>query len=603
MRTLLNVTNNFTMNEKDAHIKTFFGIRCDVLVCLFLVIAILAVYLQVKNHAFVNFDDGWYVSDNYHVKAGLTLENLAWAFTDTQTGNWHPLTRLSHMLDVQLYGMNPGSHHMTNVLFHIVNTLLLFLVFWRMTGSLWRSAFVAALFAIHPLHVESVAWVSERKDVLSTFFWLLTMWSYVLYVERPGMNRYLTALLFFILGLMAKSMLVTLPFVLLLLDYWPLGRIRFGKLRIDGTGDQGLPIRRLIIEKIPFFALSAAVGVVTLFFQHSRGAVGSLDRFPLTIRIANTLVSYIIYIGKMFWPVKLAAFYPHPGVLPWWQVTAACLLLVFISFLAIRYLKHRPWFIVGWLWYIGTFVPVIGLVQVGYQAMADRYTYVPLIGLFVIAAWGVPDLVSRLVSGLNHKRIGLAASTAALFLILMIISWFQVTYWKNSITLFKHALDVTDNNYLAYNGLGNALMRRGKVNDAIIHLSSALEIKPDYAQAHNSLGNALKIQGRTNEAIDHYLKALEIKSDYAEVHYNLGHTLLTHGRLKEAIVHYSDALRIRPDYAEAHNHLGYVLMRQGKIEEAINHFRETLRIKPDHENAKKNLKNSLTAQESSRKLK
>ena len=575
--------------------KTIYNIRPDILVCLFLVIATLVIYGQVRNHAFVNFDDDLYVTDNYHVKDGLTLENVAWAFTDTQTGNWHPLTLLSHMLDVQLYGMNPGEHHMTNVLFHIANTLLLFLVFRKMTSSLWRSVFVAALFAIHPLHVESVAWVSERKDVLSTFFWILTMWSYVLYIERPGMNRYLTALLFFILGIMAKSMLVTLPFVLLLLDYWPLGRIRFGKLRRDGTGNKELPIHRLIIEKIPFFALSAAVSVVTIIVQHSRGAVGSLDRFPLTIRIANALVSYIIYMGKMFWPVKLAAFYPHPGVLPWWQVAAACLFLLFISFLAIRSLKQRPWFIVGWLWYIGTFVPVIGLVQIGYQAMADRYTYVPLIGLFVIAAWGVPDLVSRLVSGLNHKRIGLAASTAALFLILMIISWFQVSYWKNSITLFKHAVEVTSNNHVMHDNLGFALTAGGRADEAIKHFKEAIRINPDDEKTYLNMGIALLSQGKLDECIDYYSEVLRVNPDYAIIRNNLGIVLFHKGKTEEAIAHFREALRIELDYAEAHNSLGVALAFKDKVEEAVVHFREALRIKPDYAIAKKNLAKYLSS--------
>jgi tetratricopeptide (TPR) repeat protein len=323
--------------------------------------------------------------------------------------------------------------------------------------------------------------------------------------------------------------------------------------------------------------------------------VGSLDRFPLTIRIANALVSYIIYIGKMFWPVKLAAFYPHPGVLPWWQVAAACLLLVFISFLAIRYLKHRPWFIVGWLWYIGTFVPVIGLVQVGYQAMADRYTYVPLIGLFVIAAWGVPDLVSRLVSGLNHKRIGLAASTAALFLILMIISWFQVSYWKNSITLFKHAVEVTSNNHVMHDNLGFALTARGRADEAIKHFKEAIRINPDDEKTYLNMGIALLSQGKLDECIDYYSEVLRVNPDYAIIRNNLGIVLFHKGKTEEAIAHFREALRIELDYAEAHNSLGVALAFKDKVEEAVVHFREALRIKPDYAIAKKNLAKYLSS--------
>ena len=382
-----------------------FILRRDVLVCLFLIITTFAVYWQVHNHDFINLDDDLYITENDQVQKGLSRESVVWAFTTTHAANWHPLTWLSHMVDFQLYGLNPKGHHLTNVFFHLLNTLLLFFVLQRMTGALWRSGFVAALFALHPLHVESVAWVAERKDVLSTLFWLLTIWAYTWYVERPRRTRYLLTLLTFTLGLMAKPMLVTLPFVLLLLDYWPLGRFQVGQLdtALSAPGQASLSTRsvwsqtlRLIWEKAPFFALAAASSIVTFLVQKGGGAVRPWERFPITIRIANGLVSYVKYMGKMIWPSDLAVFYPHPGAsLPIWQAVAAGLLLLSISIAAIRLAKNHPYLAVGWLWYLGTLVPIIGFVQVGGQALADRYTYVSLIGLFIIIAWGVSDIVAK----------------------------------------------------------------------------------------------------------------------------------------------------------------------------------------------------------------
>ena len=569
------------MNANNIDHKTFFNARPDLLVCLFLVIATLAVYWQVRGHSFVNFDDGMYVTDNYHVRAGLSPQSVKWALTETEAANWHPLTRLSHMLDVQLFGMNAGAHHMTSMFFHLANTLLLFFVFKRMTGCLWQSGIVAALFALHPLHVESVAWVSERKDVLSAFFWLLTMGGYALYVERPGKIRFLIALLFFALGLMAKPMLVTLPFVLLLMDYWPLGRLG-GKMMPSGiiaqpvTGGQRALILRLVIEKIPFFVLSAASCWVTIHAQQGKGAVGSLERFPMVVRVANALVSYVKYIAKTIWPQNLAAYYPHPGIVSWWWVLGAGLLLVAVSILAIRTIRQFPWFIVGWLWYLGTLVPVIGLMQVGAQAMADRYTYLPLIGLFIITAWGFAELIA----GWRNKKKLLALAGASLLITLMVSSWFQVRHWKNSITLFQHAIEVTKNNYFAHDGLGLILASQGKNDEAIHQYLEALRIRPDFAEAHNHMGNALKIQGIPGEAIDHYKKALGIKPQYAEAYYNLGHILAGQGKIADAVEQYSAALKLRPEYPEVHYQLGSALMNQGKIDEAMAHYFKALNKRP-----------------------
>jgi len=543
-------------------------VRFKLVICMFLIVATASVYGKVLSNDFVYYDDNVYVTENYHVQAGLSAEGLVWAFTSFHASNWHPLTWLSHMVDCELYGVKPKGHHLTNLLFHIVNSLLLFLLLSRVTGTLWRSAFVAALFALHPLHVESVAWIAERKDVMSTLFLMLTMLAYVRYVERPGLVRYVLVLLSFALGLMAKPMLVTLPFVLLLMDYWPLRRFRFQESGDDSkpkrdespnTGFQGFPIHRLALEKVPLLVVSAASSVVTFLAQQSGGSVVALVSFPLKARVANALVSYAGYIGKMILPHKLAVLYPHPEAVPTWKTIGACVLLLCLSGLAIRAGRRRPYLPVGWLWFLGTLVPVIGLVQVGSQAMADRYTYVPLIGLFIIVAWGVPDLLK----GWSCRRIVLTVSTGMLLLGFMLYTPTQVSNWKNSTALFKHALHVNPNNYVAHNNLGNALAEQGKLDRAISHYSKALRIKPDYAKAHNNLGSALAKQGKLEEAIYYLAQALRVRPDYLEAHYNLGSALARQGKLHEAIGHFSEALRIRPDYADARRNLNIVLQKMG----------------------------------------
>ena len=575
------------------HKDSQFNLRQDVLVCLFLIVATLAVYWQVQNFDFVNFDDGKYVAENQHVQEGLTVESIVWAFKTIHAGNWHPLTWLSHMLDCRLFGLNPGRHHLTNLFFHIANTLLLFVVFRRMTGSLWQSAFVAALFALHPSHVESVAWISERKDVLSTFFWMLTMWGYIRYVDHLSVHRYLLVILFFVLGLMSKPMLVTLPFVLLLLDFWPLKRIQIEPSDPDiGNVRQKSNFLFPVLEKVPLIALAAASSMVTFYAQKHGGAVASLDVIPLKARIANALVVYVKYIGNMIYPAKLAALYPHPVILPLWQTSGACLLLVSISFAAIISVRQRPYVAAGWLWYLGTLVPVIGLVQVGNQAMADRYTYVPLIGLFVIIAWGVPELVISW----KHRIKWLSLLATIMLAALMVVTWKQVGYWKNSITLFEHTLEVTSNNYVPHNNLGLALDQQGRTKEAIEHYLQALRIQPAYAAAHNNLGNALNKLGRTEDAVNHYLQALRITPDFKEAHNNLGVVLDKQGRTEEAVAHYLQALRINPDYADAHSNLGNALKKLGRTEEAIDHYLQVLRIQPDFEEVHNNLGNALLKQ-------
>ena len=568
------------------------------LIGLFLMIITFAAFEQVRTCAFINFDDNIYVTENLYVQSGLTLKGVIWAFSRIHAGHWHPLTWLSHMLDCQLYGLNPSGHHLTNLAFHIANTLLLFLVLKHMTGALWRSCFVAALFALHPLHVESVAWVAERKDVLSTFFWMLTMWAYIRYVERPKLHRYLLALLFFALGLMSKPTLVTLPFVLLLLDYWPLGRFQLSPSGMNPKSPISKSINPsaqrskalyLVREKAPFFALCAASIVLTIFAAGRGEAVGTLEEYRLDTRVANALVSYVSYIGKMIWPSHLSIFYPYQEMLPLWKVVGAGLLLISVSFLVIRFTRKLPYLAVGWFWYLGTLVPVIGLVQVGMQAMADRFTYIPFIGLFVMFSYGVANLSGAW----RYRRIILSISAGLLLLILMIITRLQVKHWQNSITLFQHSLEVTEDNYQSHTILGVALSVQGKTQEAIDHYRAALRIKPDFLGAHYSLGAALEREGKDQEAMEHYVGALRIKPDRPEAHHNLGVLFLRQGKNREAIDHFREALRIKPDYPDAHNNLGTVLRRQGKNQEAIDHFNEALRIEPNYPEAHNNLAGAL----------
>jgi tetratricopeptide (TPR) repeat protein len=552
-------------------------------------VSTLAVFGQVRNHDFVNFDDNDYVTENAHVKAGWTGKGVVWAFTTTFHNHWHPLTWLSHMTDCQFFGLDSGWHHLTNVFIHIANSLLLFLVFNKMTGDLWRSGFVAVLFALHPLHVESVAWASERKNVLSAFFWVLTMGSYWWYVKCPRITRYLFVVSLFVLGLMAKVKLVTLPFVLLLLDYWPLARFELKQPDGHSKLEKSRAALLLIWEKTPLFLILAAASVVAYLAQQGGQA---FNQHPLDLRTANALVSYVSYIVKMIWPHHLAIFYPHPSMIPGWKVLGALAFLVSVSIMAIRAVRTRPYFAVGWLWYLGTLVPGIGMVQIGSEAMADRRAYVPIIGLFIIVAWGVPELIARW----RYRRLVLSISTGIVLSVLMIVSWQQVRHWQNSVTLFTNALDVTTDNWLAHNNLGNALAQQGKLGKAITHYSEALRIAPGFAMAHNNLGFALAQQGRFDEAIRHYTKALKIDPAFAEAHTNLGNALASLGKFEEAISHCSEAVRIQPTNAIAHNNLGNALARQGHLNEAIEHFSEALRIEPNYAEGHYNLGFALAEQ-------
>ena len=582
---------NLEYNCAKNKIGKFLNDRFEVLVCLFLVLVTLVVYLQVGTFEFINYDTDLYVYDNRQVKAGFTKTSIAWAFTTFHAYNWHPLTWLTHMVDVQLFGMDSGRHHLTNVFIHIMNTLLLFGILRRMTGDLWQSSLVAALFAIHPLHIQSVAWVAERKDVLSTFFGFLAVGSYLQYVRGRRLGWYMPVLISFVLSLMCKPMLVTLPFVLLLLDYWPLKRLHFQMHREGSSASLQMPTKvYLVVEKIPLFIFSTVSCIITFYAQRAGGSIASTDLFPLHIRVINALNSYIGYIGKMFWPSKLSIIYPYNKIFLSWQIWASCLLMVSISLLAIKYYKSRPWFLVGWLWYLGTLVPVIGLVQVGSQALADRYTYVPLIGLFIIIAWGLHELSQRW----RYKELCFVIILLAISGTLMVVSRQQVRYWKNGVTLFKHAINVTENNSYAQNILGHGLLMEGKIIDAIKHLKRSSEANPRYSKVHNNLGVALAQQGDTEGAINCFQNALQINPNYADAHNNLGVALRGKGQTALAANHFSAAIRLSPAYAEAYNNLGILLLNQGKYKTASTYFKKALEENPDFIRARENLKRVST---------
>lgn len=588
----------------------------NVWVYLALLICTFLVYSETRRFDFVNYDDPQDVSHNPHVRNGITAEGFEWAFTSIEAANWFPLTRLSHILDAQVFGLRAGWHHLTNVLLHSFATLLLFAFLHRATGSRWPSAFVAFVFALHPLHVESVAWVTERKDVLSACFWFLALWGYVRYAERPGLGRYLLVLFFFCLGLMSKPMLVTLPFVLLLMDIWPLRRMPLRDL--SGSGPRRTVIE-LVREKVPLFAISAAGAIATYIVQQRGGAMGLPWTIGIGLRLENALVSYVAYLGQVFWPSRLAVFYPFPQIVPAWQALMASLVIAAVSTFVLRRFRTYPYLAVGWLWYLGTLIPVIGLVQVGAQARADRYMYLPLVGISIMLSWAAEDLVRlwpRAKAVVAISAVMVCASCVA-------VTAMQLRYWRDSESLFQHALAVTNGNYIAesnlggyfvelnerlpeavthleaalrirpdfpeaYVSLGLALSEMGQLTNGIAQLEAAVKLKPDSAVAHNNLGNALgKIPARLPEAIAEYRAALQISLDYPEAHNDLGAALSrVPGRLPEAIQEYETAIRIEHDYPEAHNNLGFAFLGiPGHSAEAISECEAALRLKPNYPEA------------------
>jgi protein O-mannosyl-transferase len=561
--------------------------RALVLVGLLLFVTTLA-YGPIVTHQFVNFDDNVYVTENAQVQAGLSWGGLWWAFANLGAGYWHPLTWLSHMADCQFFGLRAWGHHLSSLWLHLGNTVLLFTVLKRMTGACGRSTVVAGLFALHPLHVESVAWVSERKDLLSTVFFLLVLWAYARYVERTEGRKqtakracprpltldarlnYGLALFLFALGLMSKPMLITLPLVLLLLDYWPLRRF--------STENQDSRIKvslRLVREKLPFFALAIACSVLTYWGQKRIGAL-ALEAGPaFETRVANAVVSYATYLGKTLWPSHLAVFYPYPESFPVWQIAGTLLLAVGITTTALLWRQQRPYLLVGWLWYVVTLLPVIGVIQVGSHAMADRYTYLPLIGMFVVFAWGLDELLTpRIGHGL------MAAGTAVLLMGCLAGTSLQLRHWKDSELLFRHALSVTTGSGKAHNSLGVALLEQGEVVPATAEFGEALRLNPQMVGARNNLGMALLMQGKAAEAIGEFQEVLRFHPDNPEAHNNLGKTLAEQGRLTEAEAQFAEAVRLKPDYAEAHYNLGNTFASAGKTTEAQALYLEALRLKP-----------------------
>ena len=660
--------------------------RTNALVAIALAVLTAAVYAQVASFDYVNYDDPFYAQENLIVQRGLTGYGVQWAFTTTTQGNWHPLTWLSYMIDCQVFGPGPGAHHLVNVLFHALSTILLFLALERMTQARWRSAFVAALFALHPLHVESVAWIAERKDVLSSFFWMLTLWAYALYAERAGTKRYLFVFFSFLAGLMAKSMLVTVPVILLLMDWWPLKRFdavrraagapeaaagpagptekkdRRRKEERKRPQPQPGPVRDfrrslpLVAEKIPLAVLSIAAGAVAIVTQQKSGAVVSLAQLSLADRLGNALVSYVLYLWKTIWPSGLAVFYPlHPW--PPAGVLASALLLAAVSAGVFWRGRRVPYLVFGWVWYLVTLLPVIGLIKLGDAAMADRYTYIPLIGPFIAVSWGAFDLAARF----RLPAAVLPAAACAALAACMIVTHGQIAHWRDSHSLFARALAVTEKNFLAHNNLAVALIVDGRIDEAAAHIEQALAIQPHFAGAHFNRGIVLSRQGRGDEALPSFLKALELNAAFpdanytvagvylskgdvdraivhferairtpepqpkayaglaeayilkgkmdealtfslaalawqpadAKMHYNIGSIYIYKGRIDEAIGRFQEAVRLAPDYSRAHNNLGSALMLRSRIDEAIHHFREAVRLDPDYGMARENLKDAL----------
>jgi tetratricopeptide (TPR) repeat protein len=577
-----------------------------------LVVINVAVYWSVRSFEFVRFDDMDYVAKNSHVRAGITWAGLKWALTTGHIANWHPVTWLSHMLDVQLFGVNAGPHHLTNLFFHIVNTLLLFLVLQRTTGATARSAFVAALFAAHPLHVESVAWISERKDVLSTFLLMLALLSYIEFVLQKRTRYYAAVVLCFALGLMTKPMLVTLPFVLLLLDIWPLRRIelwRDGRHPID-EADRSTG-RRLILEKLPLLALAIASSVVTVVVQRRWGAVGSSTVYPLALRLENATVNYVAYLGKALWPAHLSGFYPYRQSVTVWEAIGAGLLLIGITIGVLRGSKQRPYLLVGWFWFLGTLIPVIGLIQAGLQSIGDRYTYIPLIGLFIVVAWGAQEIGERL----GQQRVVLVA--AALIVVACgVRSRAQAETWKNSLTFWQHSIDVTPNNAFGTHNLGvvlieadrrdegiamlreakridptsadvridlaNALNQSGAAEEAIAEFATVIQFRPDYAEGRVAYASLLRIHKRNAEAIAQLQEAVRLDSTLATAHNELGNVFTSEGRSDDALAEYQRAVRLDPSFADARNNVGAAYTRVGKFDAALTEFLEALRVKPDN---------------------
>jgi tetratricopeptide (TPR) repeat protein len=583
--------------------------RQILIVYIVLIVVTLAVFWQVNHYDFVNIDDSIYVTENNHIHSGITLDGFRWAFGTKYYDLWNPLIWLSFMFDYQLFGLNAGGYHLTNVILHIMSTLLLFWLFNRMTGAIWKSAFVAALFALHPLHVESVAWISERKDVLSAFFWMLTLCLYVYYTEKPVIKRYLPVLLCFACALMSKPMVVTLPIVMILLDYWPLRRLQSRKIgayltnvipvstnqgkqetnlekgeikeNISLPNDQKLTETKIagiiplwqLREKIPFFVLSAVLAIIT-FYPSDKP---SPKLFFLGSRITNALISFATYLEKIFWPHDLAVFYPFSDQFPVWQVLGAALLIFVISAVVITAVKRLPYLFIGWLWYAITLLPVIGIVQIGNYAMADRYTYLPSIGIFIMLAWGIPFLFR--CENIHYKILFPAGIT--ILAIMAVLTWQQCGYWKNSIELFNHALQVT-NSAFAHNARGDAYYKLGQYQQAIEDFNQAILLKPYYANAYHSRGTAYAELGQYKRALENFNEAIRLKPDSALAYYSRGTAYAKLGQYQHALENFNEVIRLQPDYAPAYYSRGDVYAELGQQSRAIEDYNKTIKLQPDY---------------------
>jgi protein O-mannosyl-transferase len=605
----------------------------SLLIVLFIIAMTAGVYWQVGSHQFITFDDDMYITLNEKVKSGLSLQGLKYAFGFSKVTYWHPVTWLSHQLDCELFGLNAGIHHLINALFHILNSVLLFVVLRKMTGSHWRSAFAAALFALHPVNVDTVAWVAERKNVLSTFFWMLTMLTYFYYLENPRLTKYFLMLFLFILGLLSKPMLVTLPFVLLLMDYWPLKRIRFDYIQQDkkkkGAGPQfsyqGVAVSRLIAEKIPLLVFSiGAIVVASLSIRWGGFNVG-VAYVPMGLRIENAIVSYVLYLWKMICPINLSFYYPYPKSIPFWEVAGAGALLIGISVVALRLIFRAPYLFVGWLWFLGTLVPVSGIMQGGlWPEIAERWAYVPYIGLFITVSWGIHDIVH----GRRYEKETLSVAASAVLLTLMVLTWRQAGYWLNDMTLYTHALKANPENFVAHANIGNVYVAKKKYDQAADHFKAALRLNyndvllldnlgnlyyetgdkeksinyysealryvPDDLKANFRLGIIFSELGEIDKAISRFSHLIKIDPEYPDGYYNLGVVLAKKGDKEKAKEYLLTAIKIKPQDAESHYSLGIILMNQGKVNDAIYHFSQAVKIDPKHKEARNSLNMALT---------
>jgi len=547
------------------------SVSINTILALALVLVTFAVYAQVWSHEFVDLDDTGYVVANPNVNTGLNAANLRWAFTTGHAANWHPLTWISHQLDVSLFALNPGWHHLMNVGWHIANTLLLFGLLRMMTGAVWRSAFVAAVFAVHPAHVESVAWIAERKDVLSAFFWLTTTGAYVAWVRQPGAARYGLVLLLFALGLMAKPMLVTLPFTLLLLDVWPLGRTA-----VSWT--------RKVVEKLPLFAVVIASSAITAIVQQRGGAVGTLDLIPMSDRLANAVLSYGRYLKMLVWPVDLAVLYPYVFNLPLSSVALAGAVLAAISVLAWRVRRAHPYVLIGWLWFLGTLLPVIGLVQIGVHALADRYTYLPYVGVLIAIAWGGRALAMRMHATPAFLRV----TAAGLVIALAVVAHLQAATWVTSEGIWLRAVTSTRNNARAHNALGSVYGNAGQADEAIVQFRAALRLRPDVSDArviYANLGRALMSKGEAEEALPFLERAIALNPERADIRHDAALACFALTRTEDALAHWREAIRLNPQFEDAHFTMGMVLAGERRRDEARRAFQEVLRINPSRQDA------------------